>query len=290
GIVIELPGPRIGVLGVLRMQLPSPESSLIRLQMAVVGLLDFPAQLFSLDASLYDSSVAGFAVSGDMAYRLGFGSKAQFLLSVGGFNTGFAPPPPFPELRRVSVDLGVNGNPSLTASGYFALTSNTAQIGASIQLRASGYGIRLDGWLGFDVMFVFSPFSFTATISAGVRISFHGVGFGITLRGSLSGPTPWHVKGKVCVSVLWWDACLPVDVQFGREQPAALPEIDPWFGTAPDVDPRVQVAGLGAAVLEARNWAGASPPAGFGVVTLAAASTDRTPIDPLSAATLRQKV
>jgi hypothetical protein len=296
GIVIEFPGPRLAVLGVVRMQLPSPEFALLRFQLAVLGLLDFPARTFSLDASLFDSTVAGYVVTGDMAYRLGFGGNAAFLLSVGGFNSGFQAPPAFPELRRASVDLGVSGNPSLVASGYFALTSNTAQIGAKIELRASGFGIRLDGHLGFDVLFVFSPFSFTASISAGVRVSFHGVGFGITLRGSLSGPTPWHVKGRVCVSVLWWDACLPVDVKFGRAEPAALPEMDPWEGTPPvtppeEVDPRIEVLGLRDAVLDPRNWSGSAPPAGFSVVSLAEAATAaRTPIDPLGAATLRQKV
>jgi hypothetical protein len=268
------------------MLLPSPEAALIRFQLAVAGLLDFPAQTFSLQASLFDSTIAGYVVTGDMAYRLGFGDNASFLLSVGGFNPGFAAPPAFPTLRRASVDLGISGNPSLVASGYFGLTSNTAQIGASIELRASGYGIRLNGWLGFDVLFVFSPFSFTATISAGVRVSFHGVGFGITLRGSLSGPTPWHLNGRVCVSVLWWDACLPIDVKFGRAEPAALPQIDPWEG-----DPNVSVIGLREAIENSGNWAGSPPPGGMAVVALSAAATaETTPVDPVGAATLRQKV
>jgi hypothetical protein len=221
-----------------------------------------------------------------MVYRLGFGNNASFLLSVGGFNPGFAAPPAFPSVRRVSVDLGISGNPSLVASGYFALTSNTAQIGASIELRASGFGIRLHGWLGFDVLFVFSPFSFTASISAGVRVSFHGVGFGISLRGSLSGPTPWHLKGRVCVSILWWDACLPVDVKFGRAEPKALPEMDPWTG-----DAGAGVIGLLEAIQNSGNWAGSPPPGGLAVVALSAAATaETTPVDPVGSATLRQKV
>ena len=286
GIVLELPGPRLALIGLVRMVLPSADAAILRLQMAISGLLDFPAKKVSVDASLFDSTVAGFVVTADMAYRMQFGNSASFLLSVGGFNTGFQPPAPFPKLRRASVDFGISGNPSLVASGYFALTSNTAQIGASIQLHASGFGIHLDGWLGFDVLFVFSPFSFKASISAGVRVSFHGVGFGITLHGSLSGPTPWHLDGKVCVSVLWWDACLPVSITFGHDQPASLPEIDPWFGNND-----VPVVGLADAISDPRNWAGSPLPSEFAVVTLAAAATsERTPIDPLGAATLRQKV
>jgi hypothetical protein len=227
-----------------------------------------------------------------MAFRMEFGERARFLLSVGGFNSGFQAPAGFPTLRRASTELGINGNPSLTATGYFALTSNSALFGASIQLRAHGYGINLTGSYGFDVLFVFSPFRFTASIHAGVRVSFHGYGIGVTLHGSMSGPTPWHFNGRVCVEVLVWDACLPIDVTFGREQPAALPEMDPWVGNmTAGIDPRVQVIGLGTAVSDPRNWEGEQPPDGYSVVSLAqAATTGRTPIDPVGPAVLRQKV
>jgi hypothetical protein len=292
GIIIELPGPRLALLGVVRMLLPSADFAILRLNMAIAGILDFPAGRFEIVASLFDSSVAGYVVSGDMAFRMQLGDRPSFLLSIGGFNPGFQAPAGFPTLRRASADLGVNGNPSLTASGYFAITSNSAQFGASIELRASGYGIRLTGGFGFDVLFVFSPFSFTASVHAGVRVSFHGFGLGVTLHGSMSGPTPWHFKGRVCVEVAFWDACLPIDVTFGREEPAALPEMDPWLGNEdPNVDPRVQVIGLGTAVSDPRNWEGEQPADGYSVVSLAPAATlDRTPIDPVGPATLRQKV
>lgn len=290
GVLIEFPGPRIGLIGVVSMQLPDPSAAILSLQMAIQGFLDFPAKLLTVDAGLFDSFVAGFAVAGDMAYRLGFGNNAKFLMSIGGFNPDFDAPAEFPVLRRASVELGVTGNPSLTASGYFALTSNTAQIGARIDLRASGFGIRLTGWLGFDALFVFSPFSFTASFSAGMRVSFHGAGIGVTLHGTLKGTNPWKISGKVCVSVLFWDACLSVDHTFGNREAAALPEIDPWEGLQSD-DPRLQVVGMRAAVSDARNWSGTNPPAGFSVVTLSEATTvGRTPIDPLGAATLRQRV
>jgi hypothetical protein len=292
GIIIELPGPRLALLGVVRMLLPSADFAILRLNMAIAGILDFPAGRFEINASLFDSSVAGYVVSGDMAFRMQLGDRPSFLLSIGGFNPGFQAPAGYPTLRRASADLGVNGNPSLTASGYFAITSNSAQFGASIQLRASGYGIRLTGGFGFDVLFVFSPFSFTASVHAGVRVSFHGFGLGVTLHGSMSGPTPWHFKGRVCVEVAFWDACLPIDVTFGREEPAALPEMDPWLGNEdPNVDPRVQVIGLGTAVSDPRNWEGEQPADGYSVVSLAPAATlDRTPIDPVGPAALRQKV
>jgi hypothetical protein len=290
GILLEFPGPRLGLIGVVSMELPSAEAALLRLHMAIAGLLDFPAKFISVDASLYDSNVVGMPIAGDMAFRMRYGSKPSFLVSVGGFNPGFVPPPPFPTLRRCSVDLGVNGNPSLVASGYFAVTSNSAQVGASLDLNASGAGIRLHGWLGFDALFVFSPFSFKASISAGVRVSFHGVGLGVNLGGTISGPSPWRFSGKVCVSVLFWDACLPVNIKFGHEDPASLQEVDPWFGTPAGTDARVQATGLESAVGDIRNWSGSAPPAGISVVTLAQSASEQQPIDPMGPASLRQKV
>jgi len=134
---------------------------LVELNFAVAGVLDFPQKRFSLDASLHDSHLGDFPISGDMAMRVGWGGDPNFTLSVGGFHPAFKPPAGFPSLARVSVDLGRNGNPSLTLSGYLALTSNTAQVGARAELNASGAGLRLHGFVGFDALFIFSPFSFT---------------------------------------------------------------------------------------------------------------------------------
>lgn len=288
GIVLELPGPRLALLGVVNMALPTKDAPLLSIHLAVAGLLDFPKKLLAIDASLYDSQVVGFPIRGDMAFRLGFGDEPNFALSVGGLHPSYQPPPGFPELARVAIDLGLNGNPSLTASGYFALTSNTAQVGSALDLYASGAGIKLTGHLGYDALFVFSPFSFEASFSAGVRVSFHGVGLGIGLHGTISGPTPWHVSARACVSVLFWDACLPIDISFGTNKRAELPPMDPWEGTG---DASNGVEGLKTAVERPENWSGSFPKGAHPVVTLTEQATlAATPIDPIGQATLHQKV
>jgi hypothetical protein len=258
--------------------------------MAVAGVLDVPGRRFSIDASIYDSYVGSFSIGGDMAFRLAFGGTPNFALAVGGFNPSYKAPPSFPELRRVTIDLGVNGNPSLTAYGYFALTPNTAQLGAGIDLRASGAGIRLEGHAGFDAIFIFSPFSFTATMDAGMSVKFHGVGLGVHFHGELSGPTPWHINGRVCVSVLFWDACLGVDITFGESRRAELPAMDPWFG--PDSPPAgAPTLSLKAAIEDAHNWSASATAGGETVVTLRQRASDAPAlVDPMGAAALRQKV
>jgi hypothetical protein len=227
-----------------------------------------------------------------MAMRVGWGGDPNFTLSVGGFHPAFKPPAGFPSLARVSVDLGRNGNPSLTLSGYLALTSNTAQVGARAELNASGAGLRLHGFVGFDALFIFSPFSFTASIDAGVSVTFHGHGIGLHLHGQLSGPSPWHVSGEVCVSILFWDACLSFSKDFGGSAQVALPSLDPFLGSPQSVPIESQeVVGLQNALEDPRNWSSVAPPGSFSAVALAQAPEGAPAlIDPMGAASLHQRV
>jgi hypothetical protein len=289
GIILELPGPRLALLGEVAALLPKKDRGLVTLNMSIAGLLDFPRKFFALDASLHHSQVGGYPISGDMAMRLMWGDTPSFALAVGGFNPGFQPPPSFPALRRVAVDLGVSGNPSLTLQGYFAITSNTAQVGALCELNASGSGIRLYGRVQFDAIFVFSPFSFEAGLSAQVRVSFKGRGIGVHLRGVLSGPSPWRVRGEVCVSILFWDACLGFDKSFGSAARVELPGVNPWNGLDRN-GVRTDTPALQDAVQDVRNWTAEPPPGSVAVVSLAAASAGEQPIDPLGAARLQQRV
>jgi len=225
GLFIEFPGPRIVLLGTVQAALPDPDDAIVRLNVDVAGILDFPKKYLEIDASLRDSVIGKYPISGDMAVRLNWGDKPNFALSVGGLNPAYQAPAGFPKLNRVTVDLAGKGSkPSISLCGYFAITSNSVQLGAKAEVKASGCGIDLHGWIEFDALFVFSPFSFTATLDAGVKISFHGYGPSVHLHGELSGPSPYHVRGKVSISILWWDASLSFEKTFGSGSPAVLPD------------------------------------------------------------------
>ena len=87
--------------------------------------------------------------------------------------------------------------------GYFAVTSNTAQFGAKAELFFGFSAISVEGHLGFDALFQFSPFRFVVQISAGVSVKVFGVGvFSVHLDVALSGPTPWQIKGSASISFL----------------------------------------------------------------------------------------
>src|SRR6185437_6394669 len=137
------------ILGEIKMALPSDDIPLIELNIDVLGVIDFGAKLLTIQGSLYDSRVTIYSVSGDMALMLGWGDNPNFAFSVGGLNPRFQPPPNFPQLNRCCVSLGLGDNPRLSSNSYYAITSNSAQFGASVDLYASAGDFSIHGWIGF---------------------------------------------------------------------------------------------------------------------------------------------
>lgn len=281
GIVIELPAPiRIALLGQVNIALPVKEAAIVELHVDFLGVLEFSAKTFSLDGTLHDSRIVLFSIYGDMAMRLSWGDQPNFVLSLGGFNPHFQPPPNCPVLRRLTVELGFGGNPRITMQSYMALTSNSVQWGSRAELYAGAGSFNIYGWAGFDVLFIFSPFSFRADLSAGVALRVGtSVIAGIYLSAALTGPTPWHVWGEACLSLLFFEICVPFDVSFGEERRDELPAVNPWTE-------------LEKAIKDARNWNAVLPPAAARVVSLTTPAVDAPPVlvDPVGAVTLREKV
>jgi len=228
GLMIEVPSPvRVLILGVIRAVLPDEKAKLLHLQVNFLGVIDFEAQKLSFDASLYDSKLLGFTLSGDMAVRMCWGEEPNFLLTVGGFHPQYEPPPlNLPTLRRLSLQLTSGNNPRLSLETYFAVTSNTVQFGAKAELYAGGY-FAVSGFLSFDVLFQFNPFYFIASIQAKVALLAGGSEIAsVSLDFTLEGPTPWHVKGKARLKICWFlTISVPFDVTFGEERDTRLDDI-----------------------------------------------------------------
>ncbi len=281
GIVLEVPSPvRLLLLGQVSALLPDPDAAIVVLHLDILGVIDFEAKLLSIDATLRDSRVAVYTISGDMAMRLSWGEKPNFALAVGGWNPHFQPPSGFPELRRVTVALGTGDNPRITLQGYFAVTSNSAQVGASAELYAEAAGFNVHGWVGFDAIFIFTPFSFRTDISAGVAFRRGNSTMAtVHLDATLTGPSPFHAWGEACLSLLFFDACVPFDATFGPTQQIEPPARDPWDVLEP-------------AVRDPRNWSVELPPGARTVVALRKPAPDSTLVllDPAGSATFRQKV
>ncbi|MDM0078709.1 hypothetical protein QTH90_30175 [Variovorax sp. J2P1-59] len=281
GVILELPDPvRILILGQLKVTIPVPELPLVSLNLDVLGIIDFGEKMLSIDASLYDSRVTVFSVYGDMALRLSWGSPPIFALSMGGLHPQFRPPPNFPELRRLTIELGLDDNPRLTCQSYFALTANSVQFGARVEAYASAAGFSIHGWLGYDALVIFVPFSFVVDIDAGVQLKRGStVIAGIQLEGQLSGPNPWKVRGRASLSLFFFDVSVPVKLQIGDEQTQPVPTLVAWDQ-------------LRAALADGRNWqglAGAGPQRALSFAAPADAA-GKTFIDPASGLAVQQKV
>ncbi|MDR2222415.1 MAG: hypothetical protein LBE34_06715 [Flavobacteriaceae bacterium] len=229
GIVIELPDPlRLLILGILRAQLPSSDNAILKLQVNFLGIIDFKEKYLSFDASLYDSKVVGFALYGDMALRMHWGSKPNFLLSVGGFHPAYTPPPlNLPSMQRLTIVLANSNNLQISVETYFAVTSNSAQFGASVYAMARAWKIMAIGQLWFNVLFQFSPFYFNADMGVKFAIKMGSktiMGLYIVLR--LEGPDPWRAQGYGTFKILFVRVRIRFDSTFGRQRSEAIEAVE----------------------------------------------------------------
>ena len=229
GLVLEVPEPiRLLILGVVRGILPDESAAILRLQVNFLGVIDFEQERLSFDASLFESKLLAFTLTGDMAVRLYWGANANFLATVGGFHPAYQPPPMnLPALRRLTLALLDGDNPRLTLETYFAVTSNTAQFGARLELYAKAWKFNAYGFLSFDVLFQFNPFYFVADVTAmlALRVGSSSIA-SIKLTLTLEGPTPWKAKGDARLKLCWF---LTVKVRFnktfGEARNTTLPDL-----------------------------------------------------------------
>ncbi len=264
GIIIELPNPiRIALLGRASIVLPTEDAAVVELHIDVVGIIDFGASELSVDASLYDSRVAVFAITGDFAVRLNYGASPAFALSAGGFNPRFTPPAGFPALQRVAISLAASDNPRLRVEAYMALTATSVQMGARLEVYAELDLGALGLWsvlafISFDALVYLVPrFSFIVDVAGGASIRRNGKPlFAAELSLTLSGPEPWHAVGYAQFEFLWAKRRVEFDKTIGEEPP-------PPF--IPFADP---IADLIEALGDLGNWAAQLPKGGPGNVAV----------------------
>lgn len=251
GVLLEFGTPLIAALvGRLRIGLPADgKLPIVRINLDAAGIINFTTGEISLDAALYDSVVAGFTLTGQMALRAGWRGDPGFALAIGGFHPAFSPPPGFPTLQRVAIALASGDNPMLRLSSYLAITSNTIQFGAALDLYAAAAGASISGHLGFDALITLSPFGFEVDIYGTVALRFAGeLIAGVDLAIHLTGPHPWHAVGTASISLFIITVTVHFDLTVGSADQPPLPT-------------PVNVANqLAAAIKTAANWSITPPP------------------------------
>jgi len=229
GIFIEMPAPvRVALLGQITVILPKPDEAVIELHIDVLGVLDIEKKELSIDATIYDSRIYKYTLSGDAALRWNWGNNPVFALSLGGFHPAFSPPKGFPALRRLKIDLSQSSRFQLYGTAYNALTSNTLQFGAGLTLYAKDKGASVEGSLSFDALFYFDPFTFTASISGNAVAKYKGRKLScvrISLR--LTGPRPWNARGSASFEILYWNVTVKFNKTWGSHKTISNPAVNP---------------------------------------------------------------
>jgi hypothetical protein len=227
GIVIEVPPGNIIILGILKVALPDEDAALLVLQVNFIGAYEVDKERIWFFASLYESRVLFITIGGDMGLLIGWGADANFVVSVGGFHPSFSPPPlPFPTPSRVSVSLLNESFATVRVEGYFAVTSNTAQFGASAELFFGLSEFSIEGHIGFDALFQFSPFAFIISFSASLSVKVFGIGlYSVRIRGEFEGTSPWYIEGEGSISLLFFDIDVPFSHGWGEDANTVLPAI-----------------------------------------------------------------
>jgi hypothetical protein len=249
-VVLVFPSPSLlAILGRLRVGVPEPDFATIDIKADFLGVISFEEPSVSFDASLVDSRVAAFPLTGDMAMRAG---QPGFILSVGGLNPRFTPPANMPALRRLAIDISPSPITKIKAEAYFAVTSNCFQVGvhASLDIDAGAASIR--GWLDFDALIQWDPvvhFSIHMDIGLELRVGGRSIA-GVSVDLLLEGPGPWHAKGDASLHLLFFTVHAGFEVTWG-EAVAADPQVEidasalaaqglsaagAWSAIAPDTD------------------------------------------------------
>jgi hypothetical protein len=226
GVIIEIPG-NIAIIGVLRLNLPTPDPALVLVQVAFAGAIEFDKKRLFFYASLFDSRILFITLEGGMGLLLGWGDDPLFVFTIGGFHPRFTPPPlPFPSPARLSLYLINESSAMVRIDAYFAVTSNTVQIGAHAQLRFGFDDFGIQGHLGFDALFQFSPFYFIIEVNISLSLNAFGFDvFSVRVELSLEGPTPWRARGTGHISLLFFEISADFDVTWGDSAETTLPPI-----------------------------------------------------------------
>ena len=231
GLIIEIPG-NIAIVGVLRINLPEENVPIVTINVAFVGAIEFDKSRIWFFAAMFDSRILFMTMEGDMGLLMDFGSNPNFVLSVGGFHPQFSPPPlPFPNPRRIHIDILRTPVARITAENYFAVTSNTVQFGCRADFFYGVSAFNLHGSLSFDALFQFSPFRFVIDISFSLGMDVFGVGvFSVRLKLQLSGPAPWNARGTATLSIDLWLFSIEISVDFnitwGEADNPKIPAVD----------------------------------------------------------------
>lgn len=226
-VVLAMPSPALLlIMGRLRIAAPHADLAAVDMKADFLGVVDFEQPALSFDASLTDSRLTMFPLTGDLAMRAG---AKGFVLSVGGLHPRFPPPADLGAMRRIAIDISPNAITKIRCEAYLAVTSNTFQLGLHARLDIDAKVFTIHGWMDFDALVQWEPrFRFLVQFAAGMELRVGGRCLaGVSVDLLLEGPGLWHAKGRASIHFLFFTVSGGFEVTWGeRGDDAPVPEID----------------------------------------------------------------
>jgi hypothetical protein len=206
GVLVQLGGPvTIVIVGSGKLTL----GELLRIRADLAGSVDITRGRVAVDVSLVEARVLGaFRATGDAAFRATTSEAGATVFSAGGFYPGFDPrPAEIGPLRRLSLgtDIPTPGL-DIRIEGYFAVTSNTIQLGGRLEVVFDAALIVARGSVGLDALVQFRPFHFHAHVYGQVSVEFLGETFcGVRVEATVDGPGPMSVAARLTIETFLKD-------------------------------------------------------------------------------------
>ena len=184
--------------------------TLVQIRLDILGNIDFVKKLVAFDAVLVNSRLLQiFQLTGTAAFRLSTGDRPYVVLTIGGFHPAFNPEPVvLPPISRIALTHTMNRGARIwmRLEAYLAITSNTFQLGAALELGIEAGSLNAVGFLSFDALIQFEPFYFAITFSAGFRVRWGSISLAsLRVDGALTGPGPLVLSARLSIEFLFFE-------------------------------------------------------------------------------------
>ena len=203
----------IGLLGLTRARLPSADTTLAAVELAMLARYSTTDNTLLVRAQLTANSwlfTKDCRLTGGFAFVIWF-DRPQALVTLGGYHPDHQPPGHYPEVPRVGFRWAPAKGVTVKGESYFAITPEAAMVGGRLEVRAEVDGVghgELTLWL--DALVWFDPARFM--FDFGVRVSGKAFGIGFNVGASVHVDLP-PVYVLVHVDVLWG-----FDIEFGQRK------------------------------------------------------------------------
>lgn len=273
------------LLGQLEVNIPPKEEikrgkkgELVSLLVDVLGSYDFQDSYLAIDARLRNSKIAKLGVKGSLAVRAQFGDDPSLLLAVGGFHPRFEDLPiGMPKQDRMTLELS-RGPLKANYAMYFAMTSNTFQIGIRADIKVKAGPVKVHAYVSIDALLDLETRQFEVDFDIGASVKFKGKTLaGVNVKGILAGPGRWSVIGSGKVKVLIFKKRFSFNRTWGDEP--IIPAVEVPVGDL-----------IRQALADPANWSAQVPGDGNGLVTLSGAVSLGLLVHPWAKLEVRQKV